>query len=48
MILDALSFSLTSLFELSLNLGEILTSTWGGRVILGMAFASLLARFTRP
>jgi hypothetical protein len=34
-------------YELLYAIGEILTATWGGRVILGIAIGAVIARFAR-
>lgn len=39
--------TLTPIFTLFYTIGEILTMTWPGRVILGMAVGSALARIVR-
>ncbi len=38
---------LTLLYDLLYAIGEILTMTWPGRLILGMAAGALLTRFAR-
>jgi hypothetical protein len=38
---------LTPLYNLFYAIGEILTTTWPGRLILGMIVGSLLTRFAR-
>lgn len=38
---------LSGLFTLFYTVGEILTGTWPGRVVLGMALGSALARIVR-
>jgi hypothetical protein len=37
----------TAIYSLLYAIGDILTSTWGGRLVLGMAAGSLLARLAR-
>lgn len=39
--------NLTSVFNLMYTIGEILTMTWPGRLVLGMAVGSMLARLAR-
>lgn len=39
---------LTDIFTLLYTIGEILTMTWPGRLILGMVAGSLIARVCRP
>ena len=38
---------LPSVFDMFYAMGEILTTTWPGRIILGVAIGSVIARFTR-
>lgn len=38
---------ITGLFTLFYTIGEILTGTWPGRVVLGMAVGSAIARIVR-
>jgi hypothetical protein len=35
------------IYELLHAIGEILTTTWGGRVLLGIAIGALIARIAR-
>ena len=37
----------TGIFSLIYTIGEILTMTWPGRIVLGMAVGSMLARLAR-
>ncbi len=39
--------TLSGIFTLFYTIGEILTGTWPGRVVLGMAVGSALARIVR-
>lgn len=34
-------------YELMYAIGEILTSTWGGRIVLGIAIGAMIARIAR-
>lgn len=34
-------------FELLITIGEMLTTTWGGRIVLGMAIGCLITRLVR-
>jgi hypothetical protein len=38
---------LTPLYHLLYTIGEILTTTWPGRLVLGMVAGSLLSRLVR-
>jgi len=38
---------LPSVFDLLYAIGEILTTTWPGRIVLGAVIGSALARFAR-
>jgi len=38
---------LTPIYNLIYTIGEMLTMTWPGRLILGMAVGSLIARLAR-
>jgi hypothetical protein len=38
---------LNNAFKLFYAIGEILTMTWPGRIVLGMAVGSMLARIAR-
>jgi hypothetical protein len=38
---------LSSIYSLIYAIGELLTSTWPGRVVLGMAVGSVVARLAR-
>ena len=38
---------LTRIYDLLYTMGEILTTTWPGRLVLGMVVGSVLARFAR-
>lgn len=38
---------LQPLYELLYAIGEILTMTWGGRVVLGIAIGCLISRLAR-
>lgn len=40
-------FNFQYLYELLYAIGEILTTTWGGRVILGIAIGALIAKVAR-
>jgi len=40
-------FNLQFLYDLLYAIGEILTTTWGGRVILGIAIGALIAKVAR-
>ena len=39
--------ALPSIFNLLYTMGEMLTTTWGGRLLLGMAVGSVIARLAR-
>ena len=39
--------NLTGLYDLIYTIGEMLTMTWPGRLILGMAVGSVLAKICR-
>jgi hypothetical protein len=40
-------FNLQYLYELLYAIGEILTTTWGGRIVLGVAIGCLISRLAR-
>jgi hypothetical protein len=40
-------FNLQFLYELLYAIGEILTTTWGGRIVLGVAIGCLISRLAR-
>lgn len=39
--------ALPSIFNLLYAMGELLTTTWAGRLVLGMAVGSVIARLAR-
>ena len=39
--------NLTGLYDLIYTIGEMLTMTWPGRLVLGMAIGSVLAKLAR-
>ena len=39
--------NLTAIYNLIYSVGEILTMTWPGRLVLGMAVGSMLARLAK-
>ncbi len=41
------TINLQFLYELLYAIGEILTTTWGGRVVLGIAIGCLISRLAR-
>jgi hypothetical protein len=40
-------FNFQYLYELLYATGEILTTTWGGRIVLGVAIGCLISRLAR-
>ena len=42
-----MDFDLKPIFELLYAIGDLLINTWPGRLILGMAVGSVLARIAR-
>jgi len=41
------AIDLSSIFSLLYAMGELLTTTWLGRIVLGMAVGSVIARLAR-